>query len=621
MDENGATKAAVQAICREHGNDRTRMLDILRDVQRRFGFVSDEAMDEVAEVTGCARIDVESVVSFYAFLSDRPQGRIVIRLCNDVVDELKGMPEVAAAFRRELGIAIGETTSDGFFTLAETPCIGMCDQAPAVLVNDVVVTDLDPDRVRRIVHRLRYNPDPSALVTEVGDGNNGHPLVRAMVRNNVRRAGEVIFSDRMAEAGLQQALRLTPERVIEQVKQSKLCGRGGAGFPTGRKWEFTRAAQGGPKYIICNADEGEPGTFKDRVLLTERPDLLFEGMTIAAYAIGASEGILYLRGEYAYLRRFLEHVLEERRRAGLLGQSILGVDGFDFDIRIQLGAGSYVCGEETALISSCEGQRGDPKNRPPFPAEKGFLGRPTCVNNVETLCKAARILEEGPDWFRQWGTESSAGTKLLSISGDCLRPGIYEVPFGVKLSDVLKLCGARDAGAVLVGGPSGRLVAPADFDERICFEELPTGGAIVVFDSSRDLLRIVSRYLAFFIDESCGHCTPCRVGNVLLKERIDRLRRGQGERSDLEYLERLARTIQATSRCGLGQTSPRLVECTLRDFRSLYEACLGRPDLELRPSFDIRAALRESEALVGRDSVYNWNEQSELPCRTTPSRL
>ncbi|HID21930.1 MAG TPA: NADH:ubiquinone oxidoreductase, partial [Planctomycetaceae bacterium] len=570
MDENGATKTAVQKICRDHGNDRSRMLDILRDVQKRLGYISDEAMDEVAEATGCARIDVESVVSFYAFLSDRPQGRIVIRLCDDVVDELKGMSEVAAAFRRELGIAIDQTTSDGLFTLTETPCIGMCDQAPAALINDTVVTDLDPDQVRRIVHRLRYNPDPSALITQVGDGNNGHPLVRAMVRNNIRRPGEVIFSDRTAEAGLQQAIRLTPDRVIEQIEQSGLCGRGGAGFSTGRKWQSTRAARGGPKYILCNADEGEPGTFKDRVLLTERPDLLLEGMTIAAYAIGAQEGILYLRGEYAYLRRFLEHVLEERRRAGLLGRNILGVDGFEFDIRIQLGAGSYICGEETALINSCEGLRGDARDRPPFPAEAGYLGRPTCVNNVETFCKAARILEEGADWFRQWGTEVSTGTKLLSVSGDCLRPGVYEVPFGIRLSDVLKQCGARDAAAVLVGGPSGRLVAPADFDERICFEGLPTGGAIIVFDSSRDLLRVVSRYLAFFIDESCGHCTPCRVGNVLLKERIDRLAQGKGERADLEYLERLARTVRVTSRCGLGQTSPRLVECTLRDFRPLY---------------------------------------------------
>ena len=621
MDENGATKTAVQKICRDHGNDRSRMLDILRDVQKRLGYISDEAMDEVAEATGCARIDVESVVSFYAFLSDRPQGRIVIRLCDDVVDELKGMSEVAAAFRRELGIAIDQTTSDGLFTLTETPCIGMCDQAPAALINDTVVTDLDPDQVRRIVHRLRYNPDPSALITQVGDGNNGHPLVRAMVRNNIRRPGEVIFSDRTAEAGLQQAIRLTPDRVIEQIEQSGLCGRGGAGFSTGRKWQSTRAARGGPKYILCNADEGEPGTFKDRVLLTERPDLLLEGMTIAAYAIGAQEGILYLRGEYAYLRRFLEHVLEERRRAGLLGRNILGVDGFEFDIRIQLGAGSYICGEETALINSCEGLRGDARDRPPFPAEAGYLGRPTCVNNVETFCKAARILEEGADWFRQWGTEVSTGTKLLSVSGDCLRPGVYEVPFGIRLSDVLKQCGARDAAAVLVGGPSGRLVAPADFDERICFEGLPTGGAIIVFDSSRDLLRVVSRYLAFFIDESCGHCTPCRVGNVLLKERIDRLAQGKGERADLEYLERLARTVRVTSRCGLGQTSPRLVECTLRDFRPLYEACLERPGWELRPGFDIRAALRESEALAGRDSVYNWKEQSALPCRPKPSHL
>ena len=254
---------------------------------------------------------------------------------------------------------------------------------------------------------------------------------------------------------------MRPAEVIRSVKTSRLRGRGGAGFPCGLKWEFTRGAEGERKFVLCNADEGEPGTFKDRVLLTERPDRVFAGMTIAGYAIGAEQGILYLRVEYAYLRPFLEDVLLKRRTDGLLGHSVCGKGGFNFDIRIQMGAGAYICGEETSLISSCEGMRGDPKTRPPFPAQKGYLGCPTVVNNVETLCCVTKILEEGPATFSAFGTEQSSGTKLLSISGDCRRPGVYELPFGVTLRQVLKLAGADDAIAVQISGPSGQSVMPS----------------------------------------------------------------------------------------------------------------------------------------------------------------
>ena len=353
------------------------------------------------------------------------------------------------------------------------------------------------------------------------------------------------------------------------------------------KWEFTRAAASDQRYLICNADEGEPGTFKDRVILTERPDLLFEGMTIAGYAIGASRGLLYLRGEYAYLRDYLESVLAQRRAAGLLGESICGKPGFDFDIRIQLGAGAYVCGEETALISSCEGLRGDPKNRPPFPAQSGYLGKPTSVNNVETLCCVPRILEMGAGWFASIGSSKSTGTKLLSVSGDCTRRGVYEVPLGTRLAEVLEMCGAEEPQAVQVGGPSGQMVGAADFDREICFDDLATGGALVVFGAGRDPLEIASHYMAFFIHESCGYCTPCRVGNVLLKERLDRIRAGRGETEDLDYLRALAATVKTASRCGLGQTSPNPVALDPEELPSALRSATHfagrRPPERLRP--------------------------------------
>jgi [NiFe] hydrogenase diaphorase moiety large subunit len=327
-------------------------------------------------------------------------------------------------------------------------------------------------------------------------------------------------------------------------------------------------------------------------------------MTIAGYAIGAGVGIIYLRAEYAYLRQFLEKILEERRTMGLLGENVAAKEGFDFDIRIQMGAGAYICGEETALISSCEGTRGDPKNRPPFPAQEGYLGKPTSVNNVETLCCAARILEKGSGWFSSFGSQGSTGTKLLSVSGDCTRPGVYEVPFGITLREVLEMCGADRPFAAQVGGPSGAMVGEGDFDRTICYDDLATGGALMVFREDRNVVEIAAKFLEFFVHESCGYCAPCRVGNVLLKQRLDEILAGNGEPADLDYLEELAGSVKATSRCGLGQTSPNPVLTSLKNFRSAYEALLEEPTDSTLPRFDIHSALTDAQELTGRTSVH-----------------
>ena len=361
-------EATIKKICRKFGNDRARLMDIVREIQQEFGYVPPEHYGLIAREAGTHRVEVESVISFYAFLSDRRQGKVVLRLCNDIIDRFAGAQDVAEAFEKELGISMGETTADGQFTLEWTACIGMSDQAPAALANDTVLTSLTPEKVPDILSILRKKPDPQKLVTQYGDGANADPLIQAMVQNNIRERGEVLLGDIDPDAGLRKTLEKTPEKVIADIKAAGLQGRGGAGFLTGLKWEFTRNAPGENKFILCNADEGEPGTFKDRVLLTERPDLMIEGMTIAAYCVGAETGIIYLRAEYAYLREFLEDTLNRRRAAGLLGNSVAGRDGFNFDIRIQMGAGAYVCGEESSLISSCEGTRGDPADRPPFPA-------------------------------------------------------------------------------------------------------------------------------------------------------------------------------------------------------------------------------------------------------------
>lgn len=372
-----------------------------------------------------------------------------------------------------------------------------------------------------------------------------------------------------ADQGLRAALALDPAEVVAAVKDSGMKGRGGAGFPTGLKWQLAAEAPApdGVRYIVCNADEGEPGTFKDRVLLAELADLVFEGMTIAGYAVGSHEGICYLRGEYIYLLADLEACLARRRAAGLLGDDVLG-SGFAFDISIHLGSGAYVCGEETALIESLEGRRGEPRNRPPFPVVSGFRGAPTVVNNVETFAWGAAILARGADWFAKIGTDRSTGPKLLSISGDVVRPGVYEFPLGVSIGEVVAAAGGEDAKAAIIGGAAGTCVPARDFGRAISYEDVSTGGAVIVIGPWRDLLEVAENLQSFFANESCGQCTPCRVGNVKLLEGIQALRRGELTAEQLKDLISLGKTMQVASKCGLGQAAPNVFLSIIEHYRA-----------------------------------------------------
>ncbi len=594
--------AEIAAICETHGNDRHRMLDILREVQDRYRCISASTMEKIAACTGLTRIEVEGVASFYSFLSLTPKGRVTIRLCDDIVDRFKGLADVACVFEEVLGIRVGETSDDGAFSLEYTPCIGMCDQAPAAMVNDVVLTALTAESARTCAEALKAGQTPEHLVSERFGMLTPHERAVRMAASNIRHAGEVLLGPVPDDAGLDKALAMTPSQIIATIEGSGLRGCGGAGFTTGHKWRFAAAERAEKRFVICNADEGEPGTFKDRVLLTERPHLLIEGMTIAARAVGASEGILYLRGEYVYLRDLLTEVLEERRRRGLLGKAILGIRGFDFDIRLQLGAGAYICGEEGALISSCEGLPGEPKTRPPFPVNRGYLGHPTVVNNVETFCHAARILDRGAAWFHAMGTDGSHGTKLFSICGDCLNPGIYELPYGHSVRDILKMAGAEDAAAVQVGGPSGAMIARDSFHRTLTFDDLATGGAIIIFNETRNILEIVDYYMSFFVHESCGYCTPCRVGNVFLQKAIGKFRKGLANPEDIDYLKELSGTIIETSRCGLGMTSPNPVLSTLKNFPLVYSV-VTKPNKDgIRDTFDIQSAIDGARKIAKRRS-------------------
>lgn len=376
---------------------------------------------------------------------------------------------------------------------------------------------------------------------------------------------QILLGAHTVGAGLKKALGMKPQAVIDEVKASQIKGRGGAGFPTGLKWEFAAKAgekwdevarkESADKYIICNADEGEPGTFKDRVLLSEHPEKMFEGMAIAGWAIGAKRGFLYLRGEYHFLKAPLEKTLADMRAKKLLGAKILGTK-FDFDIEIRIGAGAYVCGEEFALIESMNGQRGEPRNKPPFPAEKGYLEKPTVVNNVETLSYIPFIIENGAKWFTKYGTEGSAGTKLFSVSGDVDHPGVYEFELGLTLTQLLKEVGGENAKAVQIGGASGINVARSEFDKPISYQALPPSGSIIVFGQGRDMLHVLKNFMEFFCEESCGQCTPCREGNYQLLKGLKMIEEGTASMRYLKELELLCEVMKDSSKCGLGQSAP-----------------------------------------------------------------
>ncbi len=381
------------------------------------------------------------------------------------------------------------------------------------------------------------------------------------------RDGKVLFSNYTLGEGVRKALSLSRDDILFEVKDSKLKGRGGAGFPVSTKWMLAAAAIADEKYVICNADEGEPGTFKDRVLLVEYPELVFEGMIIAGYAIGAKNGIVYLRGEYEYIRKSLEDFLEQMRKDNLLGKNILGKEGFDFDIEIFLGSAAYICGEETALIESLEGHRGEARNRPPYPVNTGYNGMPTSVNNVETLGCIPHIIMNGGEWYNNFGTDKSSGTKLFSVSGDCEKPDVYEWEWGITINEMLERVGAKNTKAVQVGGASGICVPKSQFDRKIAYEDIPTGGSIIIFGENRDMLKVLKNFMEFFVEESCGQCTPCRIGNTKLLEGVEMIENEEYTFSYLNKLKDLGKTMQVASKCGLGQSSPNSFLSILENFK------------------------------------------------------
>ncbi|MEU0167521.1 NAD(P)H-dependent oxidoreductase subunit E [Streptomyces iakyrus] len=555
---------------REARDRRDLLLPGLHAVNDRIGWISEGALDYLCRRLTVPPAEAYGVATFYAMFSVKPRPATVLHVCTDLACAAAGAPELCAGIEARLGPGSG-------VSVERSPCLGLCERAPAALA----IKAGDP--VRTAVSAPATVEEAVLAASSPGSAPEEAPAALAVPQAGqdglmlLHRVGVVdpsSLDDYRAHGGytaLRRAFELGPAGVIREVTDSGLVGRGGAAFPTGRKWQATASQPDRPHYLVCNADESEPGTFKDRVLMEGDPYALVEAMTIAGYATGAHKGYLYLRGEYPRALHLLEHAIAQARARGLLGDDVLG-QGYAFDIEIRRGAGAYICGEETALFNSIEGYRGEPRSKPPFPVEKGLFGKPTVENNVETLVNVLPILTMGAPAYAAIGTERSTGPKLFCVSGSVERPGVYEVPFGATLGDVLTLAGVREElRAVLLGGAAGGFVRADERDIPLTFEGTRAAGTtlgsgvVMAFDDSVPLPRLLLRIAEFFRDESCGQCVPCRVGTVRQEEALHRIveRTGADAAGDIALLREVGRAMRDASICGLGQTAWNAVESAI----------------------------------------------------------
>ena len=548
-------------------------------MQSRIGWISQPALNYISKRLAVPPAEAYGVATFYALYATKPRPPVVAHVCDDIACRLAGAERICEDLTRAVGPA-GEAAKDGRIGWLRSPCLGLCDLAPAALFTAAGETPTTvsaaPVDAAAIVARLESSGTATRRAAPVLE-QRGSPDLRLL-----RRVGVVdptSLDDYRAHGGyaaLTRALAIGPDAVIAEVTASRLVGRGGAAFPTGRKWAAVATQPAQPHYLVCNADESEPGTFKDRVLLEGDPFAIVEAMTIAAFATGASKGFLYLRGEYPEAEARVRAAIDTARSAGLLGPDIEG-SSFAFDIELRRGAGAYICGEETALFESIEGKRGEPRNKPPFPVEVGLFGKPTVVNNVETLANVPLILTMGGETYAAIGTEGSTGPKLFCLSGHVARPGTYEVEFGATLRDLIEMAGGVPGGAsirtILLGGAAGVFVGPDALDTPLTFEATRAIGAtlgsgvVMVFDETVDLVDTLRRIAQFFRDESCGQCVPCRVGSVRQEELLARLAAGSRVRprdEELALLKEIGQVMRDASICGLGQTASSAIESALR---------------------------------------------------------
>ncbi|MBI3647269.1 MAG: NAD(P)H-dependent oxidoreductase subunit E [Actinobacteria bacterium] len=574
-ERDASVETRVARGGRQARERRHLLLPALHALQARVGWISEGGLGYVCRRLTVPPAEAYGVATFYAMFSIEPRPKTVVHVCDDLACRVAGAEALIEGVLREVG-------SEGASQILRSPCLGLCERAPAGLVqsagerpSDIAIGPLSSGSFEPLLRSGPWpamaGPDPAIAAPQTAGQRGGLRLLR---RIGVVDPGSL--EDYRGNGGyeaLRRAFELGPEGTVREVTDSKLLGRGGAAFPTGVKWKAVAEQPVRPHYFVCNADESEPGTFKDRVIMEHDPFAVIEALTIAGFATGSEKGYVYIRGEYPLATARLEHAIVEARRHGFLGEDVMG-HGSRFDVELRRGAGAYICGEETALFNSIEGRRGEPRNKPPFPVTHGVFGKPTGINNVETLINVLEVLRMGGSEYAKIGTETSTGPRLFCVSGTVARPGLYEVEFGATLRDVLDLAGGAPASlkAVLLGGAAGGFVGPGELDIKLTFEDSRAGGytlgsgVVMAFDGSVDLVDIVLRIAAFFRDESCGQCVPCRVGTVRQEEALHRLVSGRsiGSNDDeLRLLSEIAQVMRDASICGLGQTAASAVQSAL----------------------------------------------------------
>ncbi len=557
---------------------RHLLLPVLHAIQSRTGWISPGALNYACACLEVAPADAHGVASFYGMFSLKPRPPVVAHVCDDIACLTRGAEALCTELERRLGPAGS--------TWLRSPCLGLCERAPAALITaagetprDRVLAPADAGGVQQLLQdgaEGRLPEEPDVLNTSLSVPQAGRAELRLMRR---------LAGQNSPYTALQRAIELGPEGVVREVIESRLLGRGGAAFPAGKKWEALLKSRhvGRTHYFVCNADESEPGTFKDRVLMEGDPLAIIEGMSIGAFAVGAHRGYIYIRGEYPLAARRLAGAITSARAGGLLGDNILG-SGFHFDVELRRGAGAYICGEETALFNSIEGYRGEPRNKPPYPTESGLFRQPTAVNNVETLINIPEIILMGGEAYARIGTTKSTGYKLYCLCGHVTRPGVYEIPFGATMRELIALAGGVGGSgrlqAVLLGGAAGAFVTPAELDTPLTFEGMRAIGAtlgsgvVMLFDDTVDLKRILLRIAAFFRDETCGQCVPCRIGAVRQEEALHRLVQNRplgSTAAELATLREMGQAMRDASICGLGQTASSALESALSRWSLFHE--------------------------------------------------
>jgi NADH-quinone oxidoreductase subunit F len=558
-----------EIIITQTATGRSALMPVLLEAQATFGYLSEELVEQIGKGLRVPLAEIHGVIEFYSMLYRRPIGETLVRVCTSPMCSMVGGEQAAEAACKHLGVQRDVPTEDGRYMVEAVECLGLCDYAPAALVGETPVAHIDADK-------------PAAWIETPNEAPFGY--VGGDLRWLTARCGEIAPADLTAYEGsggfqaLKKALgEMQSKEVIEAIKVSGLVGRGGAAFPTGLKWEYTAGTPADRRYVVCNADESEPGTFKDRVLMEGDPYSLLEGIILCGYSIGSRKGYIYIRGEYPRARRILAEAIERARLAGYLGENILG-SGFSFDIEIRSGAGAYICGEETALFESIEGKRGFPRLKPPFPTTHGLFGKPTVINNVETLCTVTWIIANGVEAYRAEGTEKSPGSKLFCLSGDVSRPGVYEVAFGTPLQGLIDMAGGAigEPQAALLGGAAGSFAKPDEFHLPMTFEDLQDAGlslgsgVITVINQERDLFKFIVALAHFFAHESCGKCFPCQLGTQRQLEIVGRFAEGKAKNGDLEALSDIGFAMTNASLCGLGMTAGTAILSSVEKWPELW---------------------------------------------------